>query len=430
MRTNSKYFDEIRSYLDLIPVIETHEHYSGISDPEGRFSFFFDYLWSDMQSAVLTGFKGEDKALPFDDRYNDFERLYKRTDKTAYARAIRTTLKECWGIEEVSREAFRKLEDGLSKRTLESCEALLESHGIQAMIVNIYETDRFLAILEGKGEKQTKFCRYAFPLPAFHKIHNIDDIARLQPYAREKMVCLDDYMDAFERLLEKSIEFGIICMKDQSAYTRSIEFKHPAKAEAEAIFNRIIGNPRYVAGTEEMIILGDWLFHSFMKLAGKYDLPVQVHTGHMAGIRNEIAKTNAANFIPVMELHADVRFDLFHANWPYMDEYLFIGKNYPNAYLDLCWVQVIDPIYAVELMKRVLVAVPHKKLMAFGGDCSCPETTIGFLILARDNVACALSDMMDSDWIQMHEAKEIAADWFFNNPNEFFKLGFEPFKAL
>jgi hypothetical protein len=150
----------------------------------------------------------------------------------------------------------------------------------------------------------------------------------------------------------------------------------------------------------------------------------------MAGIRNDIAKTNAANFIPVMELHSDVRFDLFHGNWPYMDEFLFIGKNYPNAYLDLCWVQSIDPIYAVELMKRAVVTVPHKKLMAFGGDCGCPEATIGHLIMARDNVACALSDMMDNGWINMREAMEIATDWFFNNPNEFFKLGFEPFKAV
>jgi hypothetical protein len=426
MKINSEHYDEIRGYLDTIPVIETHEHYSSITAHEEHFSFFFGYAGSDMQSAALDGFIDENAEMTFDERYDRFERLYGRTGKTAYARAISISLKECWGIDEISRESFRKLEDGLSTRSVELREALLEKFGIKAMIVDRYNVDEFLSLLEGKGEKPTRFCRYAFPLPAFHRLYTAGDINRLQPYTGRKIVCLDDYLEGFENLLKKSIDFGIVCMKDQSAYNRPIDYKYPARAEAEAIFNLIISDPRHMCGTLEMTILGDWLFHHFMRMARKYDLPVQIHTGHMAGIRNDIAKTNAVHFIPVMELHSEVRFDLFHGNWPYMDEFLFIGKNYPNAYLDLCWVQCIDPVYSIELMKRALVAVPHKKLMAFGGDCGCPETAIGYLVMARDNVACALSDMMDIGWIHMAEAKEIAADWFFNNPNEFFKLGFAP----
>jgi len=42
---------------------------------------------------------------------------------------------------------------------------------------------------------------------------------------------------------------------------------------------------------------------------------------------------------------------------------------------------------------------------------------------AKDNVACALSKLADSVWLSLDEAKQIGLDWFFNNPNNFYKLG-------
>ena len=47
-------------------------------------------------------------------------------------------------------------------------------------------------------------------------------------------------------------------------------------------------------------------------------------------------------------------------------------------------------------------------------------------MVARDNIAAALAKMVDDDWLGIDEARQVAADWLFNNPNEFFKLGFEP----
>jgi len=32
-------------------------------------------------------------------------------------------------------------------------------------------------------------------------------------------------------------------------------------------------------------------------------------------------------------------------------------------------------------------------------------------------------------WLSLSEARQIAADWFFNNPNELYRLGFERFNA-
>ncbi len=49
--------------------------------------------------------------------------------------------------------------------------------------------------------------------------------------------------------------------------------------------------------------------------------------------------------------------------------------------------------------------------------------------LARDVVAAALAAQVESGWIGEDEASGIAADWLYNNPNEFFDLGRKPFEA-
>ncbi|HUV88881.1 MAG TPA: amidohydrolase family protein, partial [Anaerolineae bacterium] len=171
--------------------------------------------------------------------------------------------------------------------------------------------------------------------------------------------------------------------------------------------------------------LNDHLFHQYMRFARELDLPVQLHTGHMAGVRNRVDKTNAAYLASVLELHRDVRFDLFHGNWPYLGDLLFLGKNYPNVALDCCWLHIIDPDFASELLERSVLTLPHTKVHGFGGDYGdVPEFVAGHLKIARENIAGTLARLVERGWLEEEEAVRLAADWLFNNPNRFFKLGF------
>jgi len=435
-RSNAKSFSELRTYLDHIPVIETHEHYTGIDQPIDDVLAFItnNYLRSDLISAAFQMDEQQKQMLgecedisSFEQRTESFMQIYEKTDKTAYAKGVDIGLRECWGINDISSPgALKELEKKLKDRDQTFFKNMMLKYNIKAMIVDIYQVPSFMRYVEGK-EPYTEYCRFAFPLPSFHCIHSSQDIVRLSRYLDHAITSLDDYVESFENFFKKCLDFGIVCVKDQSAYRRNIKYANPCKAEAESVFNDMISNPRDVFGDDRARALDDWLFHRFLRIAAKHDLPVQLHTGHMAGIYNDISKANAVNLTSVLELHKDVRFDLFHGNWPYMDEYLFLGKNYPNVWLDLCWTQTIDPLYSIELMKRAVMTVPHSKVFAFGGDTSNIEWAVGYLVMARDNVACALSELIDSGWLKMDEAKQIAADWLFNNPNRIFKLGFKDF---
>ncbi|MCL2352242.1 MAG: amidohydrolase [Firmicutes bacterium] len=417
-------FGEIRQYLDHIPVIETHEHYAKYQEAGDALSFILgNYYESDFQSAGgEAGFPGGEAygGLSSEEKYERFMRVFRRSDKTAYARSMMEGLRLCWGVGGIDTYGdFLALEEKLKGRGPSVYDEMMEKLGIRAKVVDMWD---LMSYVEGVA-KGSKYCRFAFSLPFFHDVHCKGDLQRLRKYLGRPVTTLDDYLESFDNYLQKCVDFGVVCFKDQTAYRRTLAYGNPDRAEAEKVFNDMVFNPRDVFGDDRVRALDDWLFHYALRRAAKYGLPVQIHTGHMAGIRNEIAKTNACHLIPTIELHEDVRFDLFHGNWPYMDEYLFMGKNYPNVWLNLCWVQAIDPVYCVELMKRAVMTVPHSKVFAFGGDTGMVEWAAGYLALAKDNVACALSELAESGWISIDEAKRIGLDWFFNNPNEFYGLG-------
>jgi len=161
--------------------------------------------------------------------------------------------------------------------------------------------------------------------------------------------------------------------------------------------------------------LNDYLFHQYMRFAAIWTCPCSSHGAH-GGIRNRVDKTNAAHLAPVFELHRDVRFDLFHGNWPHLGDLLYLGKNYPNVALDCCWLHIIDPDYASELLERSVFTLPHTKVHGFGGDYGdAPEFIAGHLQIARENIAGTLARLVERGWLSEEQALSLAADWLFNN---------------
>ena len=167
-----------------------------------------------------------------------------------------------------------------------------------------------------------------------------------------------------------------------------------------------------------------------MRFARELDFPVQIHTGHMAGSFNRVAKANVRLFVPVLELHRDVKFDLFHGNWPYTGDLLFVAKNYPNVALNLTWLYLIDPLYAQRLLERAVMTVPHSKIHGFGGDhLDMPERALAHLKLAKHVIAAALANLVEIGWLAEEQARSIAGQWLFDNPNRFFALDIAPSRS-
>lgn len=436
-KPSSQAYAALRAYLDKVPVIDAHEHYFAATEtgPMEAMALMVNpfYTCDDLRS-VAPGAETALQSVPmnretqFTSFYDVFEPIYKKCRHTAYLKGAARGVFECWGVDEISRESLMALQPRLDTRDNAFYESMMEKHRIKAKIVDLCDPERMLELIEkGKIEGFSDYCRFAFPLASFHNFYD-DGTALPQLLSRflnEPVRDFETYLRGFETLVKKALETGkLCCLKDAQAYRRLIKYDEANKKEAEAIFTRLIETGRI--GQAESILLSNRFLRAVMRVAEKYNLPVQIHTGHLAGLRGDIARANAVHLTSLINDFPGVHFDLFHGNWPYMGEYLFLGKNYPNVSLDLCWAQAIDCEYAIELMRRAVMTMPHTKVVAYGGDCARIESTIGFLCQARDNVAFALSDLVENEWLSSDDAKEIACDWFFNNPNRIFNLGFAP----
>lgn len=436
MSDRSTIYARLRERIEALPVIDCHEHTVGPgSAPENReplACLVAGYLRSDLMSVVYPRWPGaredlseylSDQDVATEEKWPLFEPIWRATEHTAYARVTKRILRDVYGEEEMSLAALQRIRERLlDLRDADVYRRVLDEAGIRCRLADTWPNMK--AYLSGTYEPYERD-RLLISLPQFHGVRSWQNVWDLTQAIGATVTSLDGYLEVCREIFSRMKERGAVGIKDQTAYERTLAYGNPARAEAERLFNRFMADPRAPLGWPEAKPLDDYLFHRFMEMARDLELPVQLHTGHMAGIRNDIAKTNAVLLTPVLELHRDVRFDLFHGNWPYMGEYLYLGKNYPNVHLDLCWLHIIDAVYAQNLLSEGLTAVPHGKIHAFGGDYGDDILhAAAHLSIARDVVAAALTERVEAGWISEGEAEHIAADWLFNNPNEFFALGF------
>ncbi|MGC8717795.1 MAG: amidohydrolase family protein, partial [bacterium] len=367
-------FQRLYEEIERLPVIDCHEHVLGPGKctlkREPISHIIQGYLQSDLLAAGLSDRELEilnNDEIPTEDKWELFRLIWEKTKYTAYAMVTRLEIKSSYGDEEMSLDVLSKIRDDISTLDEKRYYKLLDEANIKLMLSDILDIERLSAFIEDRFIPSERI-KLLFSLPGFH--HNARDFNFVQSVGailNRAVYSLDDYLEVIYELLRRAKEKGIIGIKDQSAYTRAISYDMVPEYEAERLFNRILSDPRESLGWPEVKPLDDYLFHQFMRFAKELELPVQIHTGHMAGIRNRIEKTNAIQLSNILELYREVNFDLFHGNWPYMGEFLFLGKNYPNVYLDFCWVNIIDPLYSEELYTRALLTVPHTKINGFGG---------------------------------------------------------------
>jgi hypothetical protein len=439
-------FDRLLERISSLPVIDCHEHadagafgpagYERLPSPrEPIAALAKGYVLSDFYTAgadYATCELLQDASVPTERKWPIFEVLWPKVAHTAYSRVTRLVLRDFYGEPELSLDALHRIGEKLGEREPSFHAQTLGRANIRLALIDVlgWRPETIRRYLKGELNLPPHM-RLMFPLRLFHVIqsdepnaHDFDGIQAIGGWADRHVTSLDEFLEAVFAVLKRAKECGAAGLKDQQAYSRTLNYEIVPRADAEHLFNCLLADPRNALGWPEAKPLDDFLFHQYMRFARELDLPVQLHTGHMAGIWNRVDKANAGLLTPVLELHRGVRFDLFHGNWPEMGPLLFIAKNYPNVALDLCWLQIIDPLYAEELLRRVVVTIPHTKIHGFGGDyVDAPEYSVAHLTIAREVIASALADLVERGWLEEEQAGEIAADWLFNNPNRFFRLG-------
>jgi predicted TIM-barrel fold metal-dependent hydrolase len=120
--------------------------------------------------------------------------------------------------------------------------------------------------------------------------------------------------------------------------------------------------------------------------------------------------------------YTDVKFDIFHAGYPYCRELGTMAKNFQNVYIDMCWTSIISPKVSREFLSEWIETVPANKIMAFGGDYSYVEGAYAHAKMAREMVAAVLAEKVLDGYLTEDDAHELARKFLRTNAIDLFKL--------
>lgn len=397
-----------------LTIVDAHEHLPSEADYLshaycGPNLFAGGYVWHDLESAGMSSaFKAtlrDDGPRPVDDWWPHIRPYWPHVRHTAYARALRVTVRDLYGIARIDDTTIHALAErvqadntpGLYRRVLQKrCR-------IETSITCVEQ----VAFPDDPGLRGLSTRLMAW-------LSGIWDRARFDALGQEAGVEIGSAEDAAHAacsLLRKDLAQGALGLK-----VRVGDLRRPDRAAAEAAFRHGYGAAVPPARFSPFC---DYLFDAGLDVAAEADVPVAVHTGYWGDFRALDPKF----LLGIAMRRPDVRFDLFHLGMPMIRDAILIGKNLPNITLNLTWCPIISQVQTVRALEEVLDMVPLNKVSAFGGDYRAAVQNVwGHLVLARQCVAAALANGIQAGELDRAEALRIARMWFYDNPARIYGL--------
>lgn len=431
----SELYERICAEIEKIRLIDTHEHIISeevrLDQSPDLFDWLLPYVSDDLMSAGL-GVEGlatvRDPTRPLDERWAAVTRVWNDVRTTGYGRAVLLAARDLFGIGDINETTYRELSEriALSNRSGWYQYVLKERANIELAVLQSLE--EFDPTPLSKIDRQffaPVVCMNDFIVPCSRV-----DLQRLERKTDVTIHSLEHLLTAMDTSFERAVAAGVVGVKVTVALRRSLHFEKVTRADAERVFNRLGLYPvDLIAGTQQPPVswneakpLQDYLMHRVIQQATEHRLPLQIHTGFQVGNGNFLDNANPIHLTNLLIEYSEARFDLFHAGYPYQSIMAVLGKNFPNVYVDLCWVHIISPWVARQTLHEWIETVPANKIFAFGGDYTFVEGAYAHARMARGNVALVLAEKIKMGYMTEEEGVELAGKLLRDNAVRFFHL--------
>lgn len=406
------------------PLIDTHEHLCDEHDrlPGGGAMGADDwsvvlkhYLASDLRVA---GMPKEAHARFYSkgpsplEKWKLLEPFWPAVKNTGYAQAARIALRQLYGVNELSASTVEKVQAGYEKvrRPGFYRHILCEQAGIESCQVNNgpFRESKTPTLL-----MQDISIVGMFAGPDFNTFGKPTGIAVTE---------LADWRRVIDWWFDKYGRYAV-AVKSQNAYSRDIDYRQvPDDKVADVFKKRLKGQP---VSPDEQKALEDHLFWYAVRKATDCKLPVKLHTGIYAGenyMPLSRVERNPGSACELCRAAPETRFVFMHLAYPYYEEMIATAKHYANAYVDMCWSWIINPIAAKDFLKKYLVTAPANKLLTFGGDYGSVESVLGHAMMARQGIAMALSELVEEGCLGLDDALELVDPIMHGNARQIFQV--------
>jgi len=429
-QTTDSTYQSLMNFSDQVKVINTHEHQHWPEEyGEGLTYRFFhlihkSYLMADLISA---GGQSLDMAtvdsLSLEDYWEINGEALDYTRNTSYYGHFVKGFQKLYDFDDLFftetniPDLSAQVEDNYSDYRAWFDEAFQKA-GFELMFLDQY-WDPFNTEIEEKY--------YAL---VFH-INNLVSDASSRPAEGEELLgiyklaeeegftwsTLDDYLNYCDHLFTKNVAKKAVCVKNSMAYSRSLDYEDVPFEVARDLYAR----PSNSLNSEDAKKIQDFMYHWVIQKSVEHDLPIQIHTGYLAGNGNTLDNGKPVKLNNLFLKYPEAKFVLFHGGYPWTGEYAAFGKMFPNVYLDLVWLPQISREEAVHAVDEMFDGVPYNKFF-WGGDCGLIEETTGSLQFGKEVVAEVLTKRIERGLLTEEVARAMIERIFRENAIEVFQL--------
>ncbi len=414
---------DIRDFVMAEPLFDNHEHQHGFADMDQRkggltYREFVGYAGADLATAAVLPGKGKSTDASTDKGFFD---VWSFVRTTGYGQGTELACRALLDLP-YTRKNAAAITKGLRDFTVERSGRQIYLDLFKAANVRwaandcCWECPTKLDVFTGKDHPEFfgQVLRYDGILVLSSR-SQVEGWEKALDRAIQRLSDLDAALDAYT---EKAAKAGkLIGMKSAMPYSRRLSFENSSYAEAERAFECVMQGRQ-----TDLKPLHDYLFHRFVQRAREFDLPVQLHTGYLAGNWGDPSQGDPAPLVPIFQRYRNVRFDVFHAGWPYSEVLGAIGKAFPNVWLDMCWAWAMNATQMERMLGEWLSAVPHNKIFGFGGDTGTPFCTLGYAMQARRGIANVLEAHVQSGLYDLATAKQVARRIMHENARGFYGM--------
>jgi len=425
----------IREFVMNHPLFDHHDHHNCFEEFEANregydYQSLLGYAVADLVTAEgPRPPKGEMDGARI-------TRLWPKIRATGYGRAVTLGCQELFGLD-YAPEHFQAITEALQASLAGKSAGQVYDYFVHQKAQNKWTLQDGSFRLDSpsafKEDMYPSSYRFAFRMDELLDMVDAAPIEALESFTDRSIHTLDQLVDALYAAIDRFESTGkLAALKNGMAYRRDLVVGDPTHHQAEVAFNRIRSRKVFWDGIQQNNgavdaatgrALGDYMFHRFIQYACDRDLPVQIHTGYLAGNWGSLGGTKAINLIPIFEKYRTARFDIFHASWPWTSELGTIAKNYPNVWADMCWAWTMNPAESERALSEWLDGVPFTKIFAYGADTGLPWCNVGYSLQAKIGIARVLEAKIDAGYLNERTAEEVAECIMLRNGEEFFGLG-------
>jgi predicted TIM-barrel fold metal-dependent hydrolase len=427
---NSKVTERLREEIDQISIVDTHEHIlprkEVLKMQVDLFALFErSYLNADLVSAGMPVAAWERRGFDPREGWERVKPFINKVRNTAYYQALVRAFRDLYGFAdaEINEHNWEELSDRISAAA--KCEdwyryVLKERANIDVALLDLpnpFEAERefFVPVLSADPLLYGYNRIVVWKRPLLGAVKGGRE--ELERQYGIRLRTFDDYLSLIDLALSKAVEGGAVASKVHSAYLRTLRYEKVSRAEAEKAF--VLPDDEVTETDAKKF--QDYVMHLLIGKATEYGLPLQIHTGIQHGYGNILWNSNPLHLNNLFLEYGEARFVLFHGGYPFISETAVLAKNFPNVYLDFCWLPLISPEVAKRALSGWLETVPGSKL-AWGGDCRHVEECYGHVLYAKEVVSGVLGEKVENGYFSQEVASDLARMIFRENARELYGL--------